>query len=122
MIFRTLLKESKLTQEEQDYLFGKMKDIAQQVYEHECEIIDITFSEGEIKGLSKQQMKEFAKHRVNLCLENLGINKLFEEKCTFVKDWFYEGINAVQLNDFFSGLGAEYNINWKEDKFGSVWG
>ena len=34
-----------------------------------------------------------------------------------IADWFYDGINAYQMNDFFTGVGREYNRNWDEKGF-----
>ena len=34
---------------------------------------------------------------------------------------FYDSVSSVKLHDFFSGSGAEYNINWKRSSFGEVW-
>ena len=34
-----------------------------------------------------------------------------------IKEWFYQGINSVQLHDFFVGVGNEYNRDWNEKRF-----
>ena len=90
---------------------------ATQIKVHEHEIIDMLFEKGEMEGITKEQMKIFVNSRINLCLENLGIEKQFDEEHNVIADWFYEMINAVQFNDFFSGIGSEYNRNWDEGGF-----
>lgn len=34
-----------------------------------------------------------------------------------IAEWFYDGINNFQFNDFFSGVGASYNRSWVESEF-----
>ena len=66
-------------------------------------------------------MKDFVKHRINLCLNHLGYDSFFDNQDEYgIKDWFYKDINSVAIHDFFSAGGNEYSINWIEDKFGSV--
>lgn len=121
LLFQELIKES--SQAEVDVAHLLMKDIAQTVFDHESEIIDMIFSHGDIKGITKENLKDFVAHRVNLCLENLGVEKIFDDSTLdgFIESWFYENISSVQFHDFFTGNGSEYNINWKEDRFGEVW-
>jgi len=121
LLFQELIKES--SQDEVDAAHLIMKDIAQTVYDHESEIVDMIFSHGDIRGITKENLKNFVAHRVNLCLENLGVEKIFDESPLdgFIESWFYENISSVQFHDFFTGNGSEYNINWKEDRFGEVW-
>ena len=82
------------------------------------------FSKGEIRGITKQSMLDFVKHRINICLENLGIVPLFDKSSMdgFIESWFYRNINSFQMHDFFTGGGSEYSINWKRERFGQVWG
>ena len=122
LLFKTLLRESNLDETERDTVKAIMESIARTVYLHEKDIIDITFSGGEIKGITKRQMKDFAKHRCNLCLEELGYDPIFTgELDTFIQSWFYNNINSVKLHDFFTGHGSEYNLKVDEKAFGSVW-
>lgn len=120
LLFRKIAEEfpEKVTPE----LIQAIKGVAEKTYEHECAIVDKIFSKGEMKGITKQDMKDFVKHRVNLCLEQLGFEPMFEDEGNgFIASWFYVNISSVQFHDFFSGHGSEYNIKWSEDKFGSVW-
>jgi len=123
LAFRDMLEEAKLSEEEVSWLKGVFEQIAKQVYDHECGIIDMIYEKGNIVNLEKQSMKDFVAHRVNLCLQQLGFDKLFDEEKLdgFIQKWFYKNINSLQFHDFFSGGGSEYNINWQENKFGKVW-
>lgn len=92
-------------------------EVARTIIEHEDAIIDHVFSKGEVEGINARQLKVFARHRVNLCLNQLGINSEFDESNNVIKEWFYDGINAVQLHDFFVGVGNEYNRDYSEKEF-----
>ncbi len=92
--------------------------MARTVLEHEEGIIDL-FQEHD--GITKQQMKSFVKHRINLCLVQLNYQPIFEPEDTVVEGWFYKNTTTRKLHDFFATAGSEYNIDWKEEKF-NVWG
>lgn len=122
-VFQILKKERNLTSEQEELLADIITKIAVECYEHEAEIVEMLFSKGEIPGLTKQSLLDFVKHRINICLENLGVKPLFdkEELDGFIESWFYRNINSFQMHDFFSGGGSEYSINWKRERFGKVW-
>lgn len=123
LLFRTILKERELSDEDLEALYTYMQDLGRIAYEHEVQIIDRIFEKGEIKGITKQNMKDFVKHRVNVCLSELGIPPIYdkEELDGFIESWFYKNINSIQFSDFFTGSGSEYHIDWSETSFGSVW-
>lgn len=98
-------------------LTDKLIACAHKVYEHESHIVDKIFELGEMDGITKEQMKTFVKSRVNLCLQNLGIDPIFEIFNNSIADWFYDNINKVQFHDFFSGIGSSYNRDWDESRF-----
>ena len=89
------------------------------VYEHECAIIDRLFSKGTIKGITADQMKYFVQARLDLCMNQLGFDKVYNPKYDPISAWFYKNINSGQLHDFFHKQGNNYNRDWKEGAF--VW-
>jgi ribonucleotide reductase beta subunit family protein with ferritin-like domain len=113
--FKQLAEESGRLEDME--LKAKLITSALQIQEHEHEIIDLLFSKGEMEGITANQMKIFVNHRLNLCLANLGVEPQFDEEHNVIKEWFYDGINAVQLHDFFTGTGNSYNRDWNEDGF-----
>ena len=80
---------------------------AQKIFEHEQQIIAKLFEKGKIEGITAHQLECFVQSRINLCLENLGYEKIFNVKYDPISLWFYKGINDFQFNDFFSGQGME---------------
>jgi ribonucleotide reductase beta subunit family protein with ferritin-like domain len=116
-LFKTLLSELNLSEEVKATLKETILQIAHKVFEHEARIIAMFFEKGPIDGITETQLLHFAQSRVNICLQNLGYEKLFEVKYNPIADWFYDNINNFQFNDFFSGVGASYNRNWSEAGF-----
>lgn len=118
-----LLTKTRIS-EEQGGVFNRSQyvdilECAEQIVKHEDIIIDRMIPNDDIEGISKESLKVFVRHRVNLCLQQLGLVSEFDEGKNVIKEWFYDGINAVQLHDFFVGVGNEYNRDWNEKGF--VW-
>lgn len=118
-LFRTLLAETELDDLEAAKLQESLEDVAWKIYEHECRIIDMTFEHGDMEGIDADEMKEFVRSRLNLCLENLGYGPIFVVEDNPVASWFYDGINGYQMHDFFTGQGSEYHRSWDQTRF--VW-
>lgn len=108
-----------LTQEYLKLVSQKLTEASKAIAEHEFRIVDMIFEKGEMDGITPEQMKTFIKSRVNLCLERLELEPVFEVHNNIVGEWFYKNINSPQFNDFFSGIGNSYNRNWSEAGF--VW-
>lgn len=89
----------------------------EQVFEHESRIIDMIFEKGDIRGITEYQMKQFIKSRLNLCLEQLGMEKYYTVDYNPISDWFYRNINSGILHDFFHRQGNSYSRDWNETKF-----
>ena len=119
LLFKTTLKESKLSKEEKDELFNRIQGAAKIVGEHEELIIKKLCEKGNPRGTTAEQLIEFSHSRVNICLGDLGIDPVFEIEDNPVADWFYGSVQKFQANDFFSGVGREYSRGW--DEHGFVW-
>lgn len=115
--YRLKLAESNLTSEEKEYLKKRILQSAEKIYEHEARIVDMIFEKGKIEGITDVQMKNFVQSRINLCLKELDIPKLFEVGYNPISEWFYDNLNGYQHNDFFTGIGSSYNRNWAESEF-----
>lgn len=90
---------------------------AQMLYEHECRIIDMVFEKGKQDGITATQMQHFIQSRLNECLMAMGYKKLYDVKYNPIGEWFYKAINDYQFNDFFAGVGNQYQRNWDETAF-----
>lgn len=114
-LFNTLREESE--QLDNKELDKKIYKTCGKIYEHEARIIDMIFEKGEIKGITDLQMKNFIQARLNLCLEQLKLDPLYEVGYDPVSKWFYKNINTPQLHDFFHKQGNSYNRDWQETRF-----
>jgi ribonucleoside-diphosphate reductase beta chain len=118
-LFKTVLSELELDEAAKHNLNIKIRELAWQIFAHESRIIDMIFEKGAIDGINPDDMKIFVRSRINICLDNLGMDKIFTITDNPIAEWFYDGINNYQFNDFFSGIGNQYNRNW--EKLGFVW-
>ncbi len=118
LLFKTLLAET-YPKNPPQYIEDRIKELAKVIYEHEARIIDMIFEKGPIKGCIKEELQEFVKSRINLCLNNLGYKPLFKVTNNPIAEWFYLGINNYMMNDFFQGVGREYRRGW--NALGFVW-
>lgn len=114
-----VVKEREYSEEEYKCFVQRVVEMAKVLYAHECRIIDMLFEHGAPTGISSDDMKVFVQSRINTCLQQLNIEKLFTIESNPIAEWFYKGINNFQYNDFFSGIGREYQRNFSEDDF--VW-
>ena len=116
--FRTLLSEL----EEEGYsgheeLYAKLNKAAMSIYEHESRIIDMVFEQGNISGITGDDLKLFVMHRIDLALGNLGMDSLFNAAKSPIQDWFYDMIGGDMSHDFFNSIGSSYNRNWARASF-----
>lgn len=116
-LYQQLLKESELSSIDLDLLHLEIIEAAKQIRKHEHKIVDMIFEKGNISNINKRQMKTFIDSRINLCLNNLGINSLFEAFDNKIAEWFYKGISAAKIHDFFNTQGNNYHRKWSELKF-----
>lgn len=116
-LFKQVVKESKLKGEILDELYSKIELVAGKLLDHEERIIEMLFEKGPLRGVTKEQMKEFVAHRINICLDALGVEPCFEVGENKIAEWFYTAVQGYQSNDFFAGVGREYQRNWNEKGF-----
>lgn len=115
--FKMLKEQLQLSIEEEAELQNIVFDTAMKLHEHESHIVKKIFEEGTIDGITSKQLQHFVDSRINVCMEQLGYDKIFDVKYNPVGDWFYQGITNYQFNDFFSGIGASYSRAWNESEF-----
>jgi ribonucleotide reductase beta subunit family protein with ferritin-like domain len=116
-LFRTLLSELKLSPEQQTELYERIYKAADMIREHEHKICDMIFEKGKIEGITAHQMKNFIDSRIDLCLQNLGLQELYRPASNPIGEWFYLGISQTVIHDFFAQVGSQYHRNWSEESF-----
>lgn len=116
-LFNQTLEEARASSIEVSLLHAKIQEVAANIYEHESRIIDMLFEKGDIAGINAEDMREFVKSRINLTLENMNIDPIFEVDGNPIAEWFYHGITGTSFHDFFQITGNSYNRVWNEDSF-----
>lgn len=83
--------------------------------EVESEILDWIFEEGDLEHISKDNLLNFMKYRINDSLQKIGMNPMYsisEENYAPMR-WFEEEVFSNSLDDFFAKRPVEYT---KHDK------
>lgn len=81
---------------------------------YESDILDWVFEDGELEHLSKEDLLNYMKSRVNESMEIMGFAYPFEEVGDLSKtDFFYEEVFADSQDDFFALRVADYTIGDK---------
>lgn len=121
-IINTYYKELGIPLKDDTPRYEKVKEAVHYAYLHESRIVDMAFTSDTLNGVSKQEMKEFIKYRLNVYLERLGLPSEFViGKCSII-DWFEKNTYAYKVVDFFSaGMGMEYESSWDESGFSKAW-
>lgn len=117
-LFRQLLSEAGLSDEEKKNLNDILVEMCDKVAEHENIIISKIFDKGNIRGITDLQLRNFVQSRLDLCMQQLGFSPIYNVSYNPIAHWFYKNIQSNQLHDFFYKVGNSYNRDWSEKKFG----
>ncbi|MFZ1750979.1 MAG: ribonucleotide-diphosphate reductase subunit beta [Saprospiraceae bacterium] len=97
------------------FALADINRIVKESIEIEAEIVEWIFSDGEIANLSKNNLLNFMKYRVDESMERIGLSKIYhitdEQYQPMI--WFEEEVFANSLDDFFAKRPVEYT---KHDK------
>ena len=120
-LFRELKKElvnaGLHSDEDEVILKEKLIQATKEILEHEKEIISMMFEKGRIEGITEKQLTHFVESRLDICLEQLGYEKVYKPSYNPIAGWFYKNINGGQFHDFFVKVGSEYHRDWSEEDF-----
>ena len=84
----------------------------QKSVKYESNILDWVFEDGEWEGLTKSDLLDFMKSRVNESLETIGMRKAFNEELNVEKTkWFKKLVFEQSMPDFFALRPADYTVN-----------
>lgn len=92
----------------------KIRRIAEKVYEHEEALCNKIFEKGNIRTITKEDILDFIKDRINVVLSYLQMRPLYEKEEGVVTDWFYSQLNSFKYSDFFSNQQIQYVRSWKK--------
>lgn len=80
-------------------------------YKAECDILDWVFEKGDLDFLSKDDLKNYLKHRFNSSLIQIGYQPIYEvdEEKLKVLDFFDRSVKSSISFDFFNEKSSEYD-------------
>ncbi|QQO91688.1 ribonucleotide reductase, beta subunit [Flavobacterium phage vB_FspM_immuto_3-5A] len=117
-LFRTLMKEHPELKTEK--LIKDIEDAARLALELEFNFIDKVFEMGDLENLSKNELKNFIKHRVNTKMGDLGLKPLIpsdqiDKGALKQMLWFDAVVAGKQHTDFFASRVTNYakgHMDW----------
>ena len=121
-LFRTLMAE--MPELKTPQLIKDVEQAGLLSLQLEFDFIDKIFSQGDLENLTKDELKNFMRQRVNTKLVDLGLNPIIpssqiDKGAIKQMKWFDAVIAGKQHTDFFSNRVTNYSkghVNW-EDAF-----
>ncbi|RQO31293.1 ribonucleotide reductase [Taibaiella sp. KBW10] len=94
---------------------AKIQEIIKESLTIEAEILDWIFEDGELEKISKTDILNFMKYRIDDSLVKIGLSKVYniKEAEYMPMQWFEEEVFANSLDDFFAKRPVDYT---KHDK------
>ena len=78
---------------------------------YESKLLEWVFEKGELQKMSRENLEDYMKFRVNESLDQLGFKKHFEnQKSPKELDFFYEEVFADSQDDFFAVRPVDYTL------------
>ncbi len=108
-LFRTLLSENPHLNT--PALKADIEEAARVTIQLEDNYLDYVFKGGDVKGLTKYDLKQFVRFRANNKLKELGYDPVFEvdlKASRNVSSWFEEKTELAIESDFFATTEASY--------------
>lgn len=119
-LFKTLMEENPKLKTKK--LIDEIEEAAHLALQLEFDFIDKIFYCGDLENLTKDELKNFMRHRVNTKMVDLGLSPIIpasEIDSGAIKQmkWFDAVIAGKQQTDFFANRVTNYSkghINWEE--------
>jgi ribonucleoside-diphosphate reductase beta chain len=94
---------------------AQIQEIVKESLLIESEILDWIFEDGELEKISKNDILNFMKYRIDDSLSKIGLSKIYNvSEADYVPmQWFEEEVFANSLDDFFAKRPVDYT---KHDK------
>ena len=117
-LFRTLMEEHPKFKTKK--LVKEIEDAGRLAMKLEFDFIDKAFEMGDLENLSKDELKNFIKHRINTKMNDLGLEPLIpsadiDKGALKTMKWFDAVIAGKQHTDFFASRVTNYSkghIDW----------
>lgn len=104
-----------------DKLKQDIYDMAREVDGLECKYFDLAFELGDVKGLSKAEMKDYSKYLLDRRLVQLGLKANFHIEKNPLK-WFDQIMGSETHANFFESRVTDYQVvgmtgEWDEEAY-----
>ena len=117
-LFRTLMEEEPRFKTKK--LISEIEEAAQMSMKLEFDFIDKVFEMGDLENLTKEELKNFIKHRVNTKMVDLGLKPIvpaseIDKGALKTMKWFDAVIAGKQHTDFFASRVTNYSkghLDW----------
>lgn len=86
----------------------EIRDICEEIVEHEDAFIDLAFQMGDVEGLTAEEVKCYIRYIANRRLVQLGLYEIYDVT-TNPLPWLDEMLNAVEHTNFFENRATEYS-------------
>lgn len=92
---------------------SRILEAAKLTYEIEEKLIYQIFKLGNLPNLSKQQLLNFTKNRINTSLVRMGLYNIYDIDTKLLEEmrWFEDGLNSNSHADFFAKRVTDYTKN-----------
>lgn len=117
-LFRTFVEENRSIWK--DELKSEIYSIAEKMVELEDKFIDLSFSMGDMEGLTSQDVKQYIRFIADRRLISLGLKGIFKVKKNPLP-WVEEMINAVGHTNFFENRATDYAKGALSGSWDEVW-
>jgi ribonucleoside-diphosphate reductase beta chain len=117
-LFRTFVEENREIWT--DELKSKIYTIAEKMVELEDKFIDLSFSMGQMEGLSAEDVKKYIRYIADRRLISLGMKGIFKVKKNPLP-WVEEMINAPTHTNFFENRATDYAKGALSGNWSDVW-
>ena len=117
-LFRTLMEEQPKFKTKK--LISEIEEAAQMSMKLEFDFIDKVFEMGDLENLTKDELKNFIKHRINTKMVDLGLKPIvpaseIDKGALKTMKWFDAVIAGKQHTDFFASRVTNYSkghLDW----------
>ena len=117
-LFRTLMEEHPKFKTKK--LVKEIEEAAELAMKLEFDFIDKVFEIGDLENLTKNELKNFIKHRINTKMKDLGLDPIvpsadIDKGALKTMKWFDAVIAGKQHTDFFASRVTNYSkghIDW----------
>jgi len=102
---------------------SSVEEIIREVLVREDAVVDYLFLNDTMKinGIDRTDLKRFIRERVNFVCTEMNLQEYAPDcKPSLIIEWFFKGINAISIHDFFVSGTHQYKRNWSITKLSAL--